>query len=539
MTTPARDRTKTALYVDFDNIFLNLAGEDRRAAQEFATAPQRWLRWIEEGMNENADGSESSPVRNVLVRRCYLNPQSFGNYRPYFTRSGFSVIDCPPLTTRGKNSADIVMVMDIIDALEHQTRFDEFVIMSGDADFTPVLHRLRMHDRRTTVLASGSGAAAAYKAACDHLIREDVFIEAGLRIGESSSSLLGAIADRLYAVVSASDDGAFPVAQLPQMLRRFPEFTVESNWLGFYSMRALVQALLERRPELRYEEGEVHRIVLSSPSPRNGQGPDAAAPPADSLRAAALERLRALVASSAEPVSLPRAAQELRSALGETVLATDWFGAGSFTAFLATFSELGFAVATTPPPGRLYDPERHSVSGSSPLIALPSEMVALIRRINQVIDAPRLTPSQYRLVFEQIVEAVRESEYNLISTGRTVRDRCAERGAQISRQAINGVLRGLRYAGAFRTDTEYTADELARTYRDNMLKQLRTAGVALDGEELSLLDAWLSLGEAPAEPASAGEPPAATHEAAIAEPADEMARDAPPSGEIAIGASSE
>jgi uncharacterized LabA/DUF88 family protein len=53
------------------------------------------------------------------------------------------VVDCPPLTQRGKTSADVYMVMDVLDALEHKTEFDEFIILSSDADFTPVLLRLR------------------------------------------------------------------------------------------------------------------------------------------------------------------------------------------------------------------------------------------------------------------------------------------------------------------------------------------------------------------------------------------------------------
>ena len=35
--------------------------------------------------------------------------------------------------------------------LTHDTYFDEFIILSGDADFTPVLHRLRAHARRTVI----------------------------------------------------------------------------------------------------------------------------------------------------------------------------------------------------------------------------------------------------------------------------------------------------------------------------------------------------------------------------------------------------
>jgi hypothetical protein len=55
-----------------------------------------------------------------LIRRCYLNPQSFAKFRAFFILSAFEVIDCPPLTSRGKTSTDIHMVMDILDTLPEQ-----------------------------------------------------------------------------------------------------------------------------------------------------------------------------------------------------------------------------------------------------------------------------------------------------------------------------------------------------------------------------------------------------------------------------------
>ena len=95
-------------------------------------------------------------------------------FRAYFTRSGFQVVDCPPLTTSGKNSADIVMTLDIADAIEHRTRFDEFVILSSDADFTPVALRLRAHDRITSILANAQ-TAAAFRSCCDVVINMEDF----------------------------------------------------------------------------------------------------------------------------------------------------------------------------------------------------------------------------------------------------------------------------------------------------------------------------------------------------------------------------
>ncbi|HEY3491809.1 MAG TPA: NYN domain-containing protein, partial [Solirubrobacterales bacterium] len=168
--------------MDFDNIYLGLQREDPSAAEQFATDPGHWLKWLQEKLSlDHLGGGFEGSRRKILFRRCYLNPSQFGRFRPYFTRSAFEVVDCPPLTSGGKTSADIQMVMDILDALGHATRFEEFIILSGDADFTPVLLRLSKHDRRSAVLAVGP-ASVAYKAACDLLIDQDIFLEEAMGV---------------------------------------------------------------------------------------------------------------------------------------------------------------------------------------------------------------------------------------------------------------------------------------------------------------------------------------------------------------------
>lgn len=171
---------KSALFVDFDNIYIRLKENNREAADRFSANPLRWLKWIEQGMQDTkAEHSNDLPIRVILIRRCYLNPQTFHNFRLNFTRSAFSVIDCPPLTGQGKTSSDIHMVIDILDTLQHRTHVDEFIILSGDADFTPALLRLRAADYQTTIISIGP-AAEAYKAAGDRVITEDSFIRNAL-----------------------------------------------------------------------------------------------------------------------------------------------------------------------------------------------------------------------------------------------------------------------------------------------------------------------------------------------------------------------
>ncbi|WP_318541566.1 NYN domain-containing protein [Kocuria marina] len=74
-----------------------------------------------------------------------------------------------------KNGADIRIVIDVITALQHETCYDEFVLASSDADFTPLLQVLRAHDRRTAIIATGS-TAVAYEALADqYLDEQDLF----------------------------------------------------------------------------------------------------------------------------------------------------------------------------------------------------------------------------------------------------------------------------------------------------------------------------------------------------------------------------
>jgi hypothetical protein len=171
--TGARQRLfRSALYVDFDNLYSGLRHVDQDAANTFANDPGRLLAWLGTGSDE-----EGAFRRRFLVRDCYLNPQVHANYRAQFVAAGFRVIDCPSLTQRGKSSADTHIVLDVVDALGHATRYDEFVICSADADFSPLMTKLRRHDRRTLMVAAGPYAAA-YEAVCDSTIGPMRLLEA-------------------------------------------------------------------------------------------------------------------------------------------------------------------------------------------------------------------------------------------------------------------------------------------------------------------------------------------------------------------------
>ena len=132
------------MFVDFDNVYTGLMALDPAAAKRFAEDPKHWT----EALAAGGAGEES---RRFLIRNCYLNPVIYSKYRPYWTRAGFRVIDCPSLTQRGKSSTDINLVLDAMDALAGAAHVEEFFVASADADFTSLVQRFRAADRMTTV----------------------------------------------------------------------------------------------------------------------------------------------------------------------------------------------------------------------------------------------------------------------------------------------------------------------------------------------------------------------------------------------------
>lgn len=508
------ERIRTALFVDFDNIYLGLHRVDPEAAEVFATEPTRWMAWLERGFSGKGTGVPADafrPSRAVLVRKCYLNPKTFHKYRPYFTRAAFEVVDCPPLTSQGKTSSDIRMVMDILDSLGHPTHFDEFAIMSGDADFTPVLMRLRAYDRRTTVVAVGY-AASAYIAACDRLITEDRFIEDTLRVsidgdgfesstqmrdrqpppfsltpisfappslpaGEAGVELLNQMAAAVLHAVRAA--GSLPAASLPRVYRRFQEFSAASDWLGFKSLRALTEELCRRDGRIRIveDEAESWRVTTTSPdtssppaltqpmqsstngslavpSPPNVSGteeplPAAEPPKPNELRAEIVRVLREFVAASPRPVTMASASQEVIRRLGNVVVDSRWAGVGSFKDLLLTTDDLGFVVQTVSP-GHLYDPTRHEAPQADGEEWPPpsrDELAGVVRRIHEITGVPMLRPGEYAALFQTIADVLGKGPFQVTATSKSVRDALLTRDQSVSRAAVTFVLRGIMYGG--------------------------------------------------------------------------------------------
>lgn len=216
-----RQYLRSVLAIDFDNVYIGLKALDEGAAEAFATDPDRWISWLEHKLR---DDDATDRQRRFLIKSVYLNPL-FKDYRSLYTRSGFRAIDCPALTGKGKNGADIHMVLDLMDTLQSPVRYDEYIIISSDADFTPVLQRLRAHDKRTVVVSAGL-TSAAFRSVCDQFISPEDLVTALTRRPVSTQDDLEVPAeppvDIAAPAVDAATDGAaemVPVAAVLAAIR--------------------------------------------------------------------------------------------------------------------------------------------------------------------------------------------------------------------------------------------------------------------------------------------------------------------------------
>ena len=509
----------TAIFIDFDNIYLTLTNEEgKQVAEKFASSPDRWLEWLERSVPIDYRGTSFSS-RRVLMCRCYLNPNSFSRFRLNFIRSACEVIDCPPLTGGGKTSTDIHMVLDMLDALGHNTYFHEFIILSGDADFTPLLLRLRNYARYSVILSVGN-ASSAYKASCDYLINQSVFVENALGINDqeeeqnlasvreinsSTENLLRRIAERVHTAALVLPSG-IPANDLPELYKEFPEFRISIHWLGFYSLRRLTEAMVQRHDDLTITENEdswfVSRKVLLYSTDEKSLPATAKLQDARSQMA---EWIKKLVKESPSPIALGSLAQSVHHNFVDRDPEANWLGAVTFKNLLLQLNLEGLQVSSGAP-GYIYDPNRHTLPIDGQVeepAAKPvtrdifsdqyPELAPLARKIHRLTDMPYLTPDHYALLFKEIAREVNERGYQMTRTSRTVRDRCIEYGAPIARSHVNFVLTGISHVGHRfgETGESERPQELAKILVKNTFNLCDTAQVELSDVERKLVETWL------------------------------------------------
>lgn len=499
----------SALFIDFDNIYLSLKNRDEEAASRFARNPSFWLKHVISGALVRTDNPGPPIRRRIAVGRCYGNPiprrsgregagdpTSFAFVRHSFMRAGLEVVDCPHLTSQFKNSSDIRIACDVRDYIDHPTRFDEFIILSGDADFTPVLLSLRSHNRQT-IIYTNDYTSPYYKAFSDGRIREDDLIrclmqpEAGL-------------SDETQSPVPLEQAQPAPALRAPSTSKP--------------PSQQAVSAISDETAARRKAHGNTAEAAIQS-----------LIDDFKVIGAEILELVRDVVDNSEKPVPLAYLADRAQKTLGHPkTIGTNWAGSGGFLNFL-TQNLPSHLRLTEKPPHFVYDPQRHRLredlrsaeeasssgqqyaSPAQPSAAAPSsepkpqsrtgsaengsnngrlaELQRSITRIYEACQAPPLPPSEYQLLFTLIAAEVRENGFAPDRSANAVITRAAAAGLKLSAQDVAFVIEAVDEIDPWLEHTRSPA-AVARAYRDYVLTRCSQVGLDLTDDEYQLIQVW-------------------------------------------------
>ncbi|MFW2390297.1 MAG: NYN domain-containing protein, partial [Polyangiales bacterium] len=95
-----------------------------------------------------------------------------------FHTQGIGLVDIPQTRMSGKNSADIHMVVDALDLCYSKDHIDTFALLSGDSDFSPLVHKLKENDKRVIGIGVKKSTSDLLIAGCDEFIYYDDLVRA-------------------------------------------------------------------------------------------------------------------------------------------------------------------------------------------------------------------------------------------------------------------------------------------------------------------------------------------------------------------------
>jgi uncharacterized LabA/DUF88 family protein len=197
------DNAQVAVFIDYDNI--EISASDKMGKD----VDVEWSLVLE----------AAAQIGRVVVRRAYADWSSYGGDRQReLLGSGVELVHVS--SKRGKNAADIRIVIDALEFMfSGNDNITHVMLVSGDGDFTELVHRLR--GRGIKVVGLGvSGASAEYLInACDEFIFYDRLVGAEQPAVESESG-----------AEDAPTAPSFDISEARQLLRRVLQ-SREGEWV--------------------------------------------------------------------------------------------------------------------------------------------------------------------------------------------------------------------------------------------------------------------------------------------------------------------
>ncbi len=210
-----RDTRNLAVFIDFENC---------------AKAPAFDLKILMARLKERG---------RLLIRRAYGDWGRFAAHKRALAEASVSLIELPSHGSKGKNSSDIALVVDALEATMNRPHIDTLVVVSGDSDYTPLFSKVRELGKYVIVVGPQNGTSSFVKDYCDELLYFSALagtnatdkvatkgsyplLEAALRatLEEGREPRLSTIKNRMKQMDSSFDEGNYGFSKFSKYLAR-------------------------------------------------------------------------------------------------------------------------------------------------------------------------------------------------------------------------------------------------------------------------------------------------------------------------------
>ncbi|MCC6436084.1 MAG: NYN domain-containing protein [Acidimicrobiales bacterium] len=148
------DEERIALFLDYEN--LAIGARENLGGIAFDLKP------VADALAERG---------RVVVRRAYADWLKFAEDGRMLTRHHVELIEIPQrMGSVRKNAADIKMAVDAMEMCFERDYITTFVLGTGDSDFTPLVHKLREHNKQVIGLGVQMSTSALLPPACDEFL---------------------------------------------------------------------------------------------------------------------------------------------------------------------------------------------------------------------------------------------------------------------------------------------------------------------------------------------------------------------------------
>lgn len=156
---------RSAVLVDFDNVTGLIDGARRI---------ESWVSWLEDGQFD-----PKRRRRKLVEKRVYWNSHN-EVHRPAFESAGFQAFNCPSRIHSKKSAADMLIALEALEIAVDNPKIAEFIILTTDIDFVPLLEKLAAINKDTVIVANQEHRVAfgVYQVHADIAIPAYVFRDA-------------------------------------------------------------------------------------------------------------------------------------------------------------------------------------------------------------------------------------------------------------------------------------------------------------------------------------------------------------------------